>query len=293
MANSERLTWTYSDPQFPLAVKPVHDTQGYQLHSHDFTELVVIREGWGLHQLGEQQYPIQAGDVFVVTSDNAHAYLETHQLGLVNVLFKPEVINLHEAELRALPGYHALFTLEPHYRQQRRYRSRVKLMEEELACVTALLDRMEDELIGQAPGYRTMAMSQLLQLIIYLARRYGDADEGAGSMLRQIGEAISHIEHAYAETLTLDDLAEVANMSPRHLIRRFQESTGVSPIEYLNRFRLHRAATLLCDTALPIGAVAAAVGIPDSNYFARLFKRAMGVTPRAYRRRHLLDTRGR
>jgi transcriptional regulator GlxA family with amidase domain len=122
-----------------------------------------------------------------------------------------------------------------------------------------------------------------VQLIIFLARRYSDAGTHSSKVWWQIGEVISHIERSYAEPLTLDTLAEIAAMSPRNLIRRFREGTGLSPITYLVRLRIRRAAELLRNTDLSIAEIADAVGISDSNYFSRQFKNTMGVNPRVFR----------
>ncbi|MHB9023653.1 MAG: helix-turn-helix domain-containing protein [Armatimonadota bacterium] len=280
----ERLPWTYSDPQFPLSILPVYNSAGYPLHAHDFTELVIIREGWGIHVLGEFEYPIQAGDVFVVAGENVHAYLETHGLGLVNVLFKPDLLDPHAGALRALPGYYALFELEPRFRQQRHCRSRLRLSLDDLAWVCDVLERMSKESTLQLPGHRTMLLAQLVQLVIFLSRRYSDVPRRPENILLQIGEVISHMESAYAEPLTIEELAERANMSPRHLFRRFRQGTGIPPIEYLISLRMRKATILLRETSRTIGDIAAAVGVPDSNYFSRQFKRVTGVCPRAYRK---------
>jgi AraC family L-rhamnose operon transcriptional activator RhaR/AraC family L-rhamnose operon regulatory protein RhaS len=284
---NDRLPWVYSDPQFPLSILPVYNSQGYPLHAHDFTELVIIRDGWGRHVLGEQEYPIQAGDVFVVAGDNVHAYPETHNLGLVNVLFKPDLLSQHAEALHALPGYHALFELEPRFRRQRHCRSRLRLTLDDLVWVSDVLARMLEELNGQSPGHRTMLLAQLVQLVIFLSRRYSAVPRQPENILLQIGEVISHMESAFADPLTLEELAELAKMSPRHLIRRFREGTGLPPIEYLIHLRIRKATTLLRETNRSISDIAAAVGVPDSNYFSRQYKRVTGVSPRTYRKQHL------
>ncbi|HEY3377835.1 MAG TPA: helix-turn-helix transcriptional regulator, partial [Armatimonadota bacterium] len=136
----------------------------------------------------------------------------------------------------------------------------------------------------RAPGYRLHLLALFLQLLTDLARYYQDSPRKPSAQLVQLGAVISKIEQDYALPLTIRELAEIANMSERHLARRFREGVGLSPIDYLLHRRIRHAAQLLRATGHSIAGVAAAVGMPDSNYFARQFKRIMGVSPREYRR---------
>lgn len=62
-----------------------------------------------------------------------------------------------------------------------------------------------------------------------------------------------------------------------------QKETGKNLIDYVNERRIHTAANLLTYDSRPISQIAAQVGIIDSNYFTRLFKKIMEITPVEYR----------
>jgi AraC-like DNA-binding protein len=66
---------------------------------------------------------------------------------------------------------------------------------------------------------------------------------------------------------------------------RFRGALGVGPLEYLTRWRMHRAADMLADEAASTAAVASAVGYDTDGAFVKAFKRHMGETPGAYRRK--------
>ena len=70
------------------------------------------------------------------------------------------------------------------------------------------------------------------------------------------------------------------------MYRRFNEYFGESPSHYINRVRIRRAQFLLTSTDDPVGEIAAAVGVPDVFYFARLFRAVTGETAGGYRRKH-------
>ncbi|MHB9129555.1 MAG: helix-turn-helix domain-containing protein [Armatimonadota bacterium] len=285
MALLEVYHHEFADENFPVAILPFSsEIFSYSLHTHPFTELAVILGGHGMHVLGETTCPVQTGDIYVVTSGNAHEYQEIRNLEAVNVIFMPEVLRQYEADFRLLPGYHALFVLEPQFRLQHGGRSRLHLSPEAMTFVMTCISRMKGEEDTALPGYQTMITTTLAQLILYLSRQYIHTTTASSRMLMQIGEVISRMEREYMHSLTLQSLADTGSMSIRNLVRRFREGTSMAPIEYLIRLRIHHATALLRAGEDSITDIAAAVGMPDSNYFSRQFKRLIGLTPRAYRR---------
>ncbi|HKI06278.1 MAG TPA: GlxA family transcriptional regulator [Thermoanaerobaculia bacterium] len=85
------------------------------------------------------------------------------------------------------------------------------------------------------------------------------------------------------ERATLDDLARVAALSPRHLTRVFRQATGVSIQEFRTRLRLERAGALLRDPSLTVEAVAARCGFESARQLRRVWKEAFGSSPSAAR----------
>ncbi len=275
----------FSNPGFPLAVQ-FHRVQADSmgLHGHEFTELVIIASGLGRHVTDIDAYPIMAGDVFVILRGQAHGYRNTESLSLYNILFKEDELNLPEHDLRELVGYHALFSLEPRFRQQHQFQSRLRLNLDQLAHTTGLLEAMRKDLEARPAGYRCMGVAYLLQLVCYLSRCYSRVRMPASRPLLRIGAAIAYMEANYEDNISLADLARKAHMSERSLLRAFQESLGLAPIDYLIRLRVHKAADLMRREDTRVTEAAFAVGFSDSNYFSRQFKRIMGMTPSAYRR---------
>lgn len=80
-----------------------------------------------------------------------------------------------------------------------------------------------------------------------------------------------------------EELAERAFMQTTYFIRRFGAFYGLSPQIYLTKMRINRAMTLLSTTEMPIEKIAKSVGIPDTSYFSRVFKKHCGITPGGYR----------
>jgi transcriptional regulator GlxA family with amidase domain len=97
-----------------------------------------------------------------------------------------------------------------------------------------------------------------------------------------------YMEHNYAEPLTLAQLAMIANLEQRTLLRRFRSATGDSPIMYLQRVRIEAARRQLELSGNSIDQISWQVGYKDTSSFGRLFKRMTGITPGAYRKKFSL-----
>ncbi|HVH97772.1 MAG TPA: AraC family transcriptional regulator [Enhygromyxa sp.] len=105
---------------------------------------------------------------------------------------------------------------------------------------------------------------------------------------RKIARSIEYIrsldERDALPTVTLDELAEVAELSKYHFLRQFSQVVGMTPGAYLRTLRLCQAARKLRTTDMPILEVALSVGFADHPSFSRAFARHMGMTPSEYQK---------
>lgn len=98
-----------------------------------------------------------------------------------------------------------------------------------------------------------------------------------------VEKAKRHMAENFAESLLLDDVANIVYLSPFYFSHVFKEQVGMTFIEYLTYLRVNEAKRLLRETLLPVGSIAAQVGYSDVNYFSRVFKKEIGSTPSRYR----------
>lgn len=107
---------------------------------------------------------------------------------------------------------------------------------------------------------------------------------------RQVEDAViarcqTWIAENYEEAHPVSTMIELSGLSESTFKRRFRNSTGMSPMEYVHALRLEEAKQMLEAGSLPVEAVANEVGYEDAGYFSRLFRRKVNLTPAQYRRR--------
>lgn len=102
-------------------------------------------------------------------------------------------------------------------------------------------------------------------------------------MSQMIQEAVRYIRHHYAEDIAVSDIAEHIGMSQSWLTKRFKQECGVNIVGYLLDVRIERAKALLSQTDMLILEIACATGFESPGYFISVFRRAVGMTPKAYR----------
>lgn len=132
------------------------------------------------------------------------------------------------------------------------------------------------------------SVSRILQakeeMVLAICRAVAANSEHAHSALAQ--SALYYLEHEYYRKIRLDEMAADLETSRTKLIQVFRTEYGITPIEYLNRFRMQKAAFLLGSSDKNIQEISQIVGIGDANYFVKMFRRQYGKTPGEYRRQN-------
>ncbi len=102
-------------------------------------------------------------------------------------------------------------------------------------------------------------------------------------LLKSIQEILQYMEENYFEEIGLETMAEKVELSPNYLSAIFKQTTGSSFIDYLTELRMKKAKEKLQYLNITIYEVANSIGYSSSQYFSRVFKNNVGMTPSAYR----------
>ncbi len=101
-----------------------------------------------------------------------------------------------------------------------------------------------------------------------------------------VEHALEFISHNYEKNIKVNDIANYIGINRSYLTTIFKKCVNVSPQEYLVKYRLDKASTLLKTTNLPINTIASRVGYDNPLTFSKVFKSFYDVSPTAYRTQH-------
>lgn len=270
-------------PDFPFSIGHVRlNEEGFITHGHDYSELVIIYGGRGIHKTGVVAYPVAAGDVFVIRKGEVHGFQDCRNLDVMNIPFHSDFPG--EPMFRGIEGVGLLFDMEPRIRETGNRSSLLHVHPVLMEDILEICREMEHEISDKKTGYQSMFKSHLTRLMIILGRCYTDGQSPAALKMKKIAGCLAEMEERFDEDLDIAALAEKEGYSREHFIRLFRKYYATTPGQYILQLRMARAAELLRKGELLISEIAWNCGFEDSNYFARIFKQKMGLSPREYRK---------
>lgn len=150
------------------------------------------------------------------------------------------------------------------------------------------MERMREELRNPQPGGALIAQQVAYMMLIQALRQHlKDAASTVPGWLsaladKQMGLAITSMHQEPGRRWTLESLAERVGVSRSVFAERFRQIVGVTPMEYLTRWRMLLAADRLKNSSDGLSAISRALGYESESAFGKAFRRTMGCSPRAY-----------
>ncbi len=237
-------------------------------------EICYLREGRQVFRVGERDYALAAGDVFVTFPDEQHGSgrhpMERGALFWLQVRLPrrgerwlglaPNGALRLAARLRAMPRRCFPGPEEIAGRFRRGF---------------VLLERPESD-------WRELALANCLVEILLLVLEAAEHSESlpAGGGFNRV---LAHIEANLQRPLAVAELAEIADLSTSWFKARFKATVGLSPGDYVQRRKIELAKRWLADPRRPITQLAYDLGFSSSQYFAAVFKKYTQQTPREWR----------
>ncbi|GBE94437.1 AraC family transcriptional regulator [Nostoc cycadae] len=220
-----------------------------------------------------QQEYIFNGDVAIVPANTHHISRWTSQTEFLLLSLEPAFFNRIILESVDLQGVE----LRPYFAAP-----------EPLIQHIALA--LKSELESDGTGSQLYIESLKTTLCIHLLKHHSIASDKIpqfsnhkGLSPRKLRQAISYIHENLERDLTLAEIAAVVGMSMYHFSRLFKQSTGFAPHQYVLNSRIAKAKKLLSATEKSIEQISEQVGFQSQSHFTNVFRKFMGITPKAYR----------
>jgi AraC family transcriptional regulator, transcriptional activator of pobA len=269
-------------PELPPGGPPVGHA-----HSHDFLVLAYFERGGGSLRLADRDWPVEAGDAYVVAPGEVIGVGE-RGAGLRGaegwaVFFPPEVLGSHAPGTFLSWRTHPL--LYPFVRGASGNAQRLRVAPHERTAWSERFMALDAELRRRRDGYQEAALAHLTLLLVELSRLAVDV---AGDLRLKdeplLAGVFGFIEERYGERISLKDVAGAVSLTPGHLTTVVRRRTGRTVQDWIAERRMAEARRLLVQTDLTVVEVSRRVGYGDAGYFARHFRRAHGATPLGWRR---------
>lgn len=251
-----------------------------ELHTHPKYELFYLLRGQRRYFINGATYDLRPGDLVLIPPYVAH-----------------QVLPVPYTDPREQFERYLLFPQQAHFSPELRpcfERHYYHLAGEDSTAIRRELELIGQEMERDDEYTYPMYLTCLERILIRLARHYPQAEQApppSDAHIDQIVEdVVLYIQRNAHRDLTLPDTAHLFKVSPGYLSTAFREIMGIGYNAYVNKTRLARSLKLLSSTDLSVAQIAAQCGFHNSNYFATVFKKAMGVSPTAYRKPSSHDT---
>lgn len=257
-------TVTFPDSEFPVIFH--YDRLGsdidFMIHWQDSPELLYFAEGEAEVMSDTRKEIFRPGDIGIINCTHLHAV-------------RP---------LSAECGYYCLIVEREYLERQGLPVGGMQLaMKVRDGRARESFDLLVHEMMTREAFYQTAARAHILSLFSclcrYFAVEYPPENTAQDRRLAMVKTALRYIQEHFAEELTVEDISAAAGFSKYYFCRGFREVTGRTVVDYLNLIRCRHARRLLSSGKYNVTESAERSGFRNLSYFARTYRRYMGVLP--------------
>ncbi len=253
-------------------------------HWHEEWEAAIITEGSALVAGAGKRNTIQAGEGFFINSAVLHGCWAAGSEGsrFHSMAFHPRLIGgngdsiFHQKYVRPMAEHTslAMVHLKPSISWQKEILDLI-----EAAWQAGVRENGHYDL--QIRDYLSRITALLLQNI---PEEEAPVDSRSTRDLVRIKQMMQFIHQNYGGPITVAQIADSVSVSESECLRCFRRTIGLTPIRYLNDYRLRMAAQLLRSTSMQVSDIAVACGFSDVSYFTKCFREQQGISPAASRK---------
>lgn len=290
--NKEKLT--HGTSEFRMSAHKTMVLPGVRLalyyHWHDELEIFYLSKGNLRFCLGSKEFILREGEITIIPCEVPHvAYRE--DLGEIEFYAVDVHINFLSSQENDLIQSEYILPVFMGWRKvpERILKSMDQhpLISQSIACI---LDFYKMEY----PGYELMIKSSLYQIFYQLITitEKSDTHEENYYNTMWVKQMLYFIQSNYSQKITLKDMASYVSMSDSYLCRSCKRVFKISPMKFLNQYRISQAVSYIESTDRKLGEIAFDTGFSNVNRFTESFKKFMLCTPLEYRQKVKAEVKG-
>ena len=254
---------------------------GTPYHWHDEYEFLCVRSGTCICQINGVHIPVAAGEALLIRPGELHTFIDpTMTTRFFLVVFHPYAVTGTDCTGffdRSTPFRRKFFSSHPLDRE-----------------IISSLQEIHRVYLAADPLRPFLMKTELLKIFSILLKHQMVEKESAAPNLsfHKFRPLLEYVEEHYTEKILLQDMAEYLHYSPSYILFLFRQNTGQTPIAYVNRYRLFKAAQQLRETEDTVIEVALGTGFNHVGHFIRQFQKQFGLTPLQYRHQKWTSSEG-
>lgn len=242
-----------------------------QAYWHKQPEILYFTEGDGILMCDGTEYQVLPGDVFIINSNDLHYLSNCRHTVNYAIFIEPEFFKSADSNIEI---EHMSF--EAVIRND-------KIVQE------YIIDAFK-EFYSRGKNRNMVVVGKVYELMAHIFRNYKKSSisqieyKRKNTKRQTIQKIIKYISENYNKKLTTVLLAEKFHLSEQYLCRIFKNETFQTVHDYINNLRIKNSLPLIRNTDEPISQIARSVGFDDTNYFSKVFKKYINMTPNEYRK---------
>jgi AraC-like DNA-binding protein/mannose-6-phosphate isomerase-like protein (cupin superfamily) len=251
-------------------------------HRHDFFEVLYLLKGSGYHVIDGNKYDIKPPCVFFMSPGQAHKIEFSQDIEGFIFIFTAEFYLINQSNQNRLIEFPFFFTIK---------QDNPPLILSEKSDVIFLerLFRKGISEMQKGNRYSLELARSLLDLILTTSASLYKSEEnilkGQGHIV--IKKFFQLVEENYLNNLTVSQYADLMALTPNHLTQTVSQLTGKTSSQIIKSKQILEIKRLLVHTNLTVTEISQRLNFPDQSYFAKFFKREVGLSPLKYRVRSL------
>ena len=260
------------------------------IHKHDFIEINYVISGKGYHIVGEHEYVISKGDLFIINYDVPHGFFPlkgSNEDPLVyDIIFMPQFLDVSLFSYSNFHDFDSSFLFKSYFPKSIIASPDINLQGTDFNEIGDLFSKMYLEYKFKKKGYCDIIRAYLIELFIKIFR-YMDKDNSQALSVKNkelIDKALEYLRQNFNTEIKLEDISMKSFISKNYFSKLFKEVTGINFSDYLQKLRIDEVCSLLRSTDMKVVDIALKSGFNDITSFYDVFKKHTGFTPGDYRK---------
>jgi AraC family L-rhamnose operon regulatory protein RhaS len=256
----------------------------YELHTHNFYELLFIEKGFGIHHLNDLSFAYKAGDVFLLTPKDAHEFEISEKTIFTFIKFSDSYFM---ESFKDIKNNFSATLFNQILKNKVVINSSIVSQNSDVVTLFNLLSVIREIYIKKEAFHKEIVQGLFTSIIFLLEKEFQNSfsievNYGKEEKLQEI-LAFIRLNVVDSEKLKINYLATKFNISPNYLSVFLKHNIGMSLRKYCAEVKLKLAENLLKDSNLNINEIAEKLGFIDPSHFNKFFKKHKKINPSAFK----------